>query len=205
MGDTSVTIFTGPSPESKALSAKANQTQLNPSTWVDDYLDYLYRYAFTRLRERNAAEEVVQETFLAGVRYADQFSGRGTERAWLLGILKRKIIDFLRQRAKHGGTSYEDGADLTAQLFDANGNWKANALRWTNSPGKDVELAELWDVVKGCLQGLPQGQADVFVLSVMALRMFGPVRSERCQKYFTKSPKARHLEHANSTTSCRAT
>ncbi|MFC1758376.1 sigma-70 family RNA polymerase sigma factor, partial [Planctomycetota bacterium] len=141
---------------------------LAPSLWVDEHLDFLYRYAFARLRDKNSAEEVVQETFLAGVRYADQFSGRGTERAWLLGILKRKIIDFVRSRVKHAGSaSYEDENDLTAQLFDAAGNWKAGAMKWSSAPNRKVEMDELWDVVKGCLECLPQGQADVFVLSVM--------------------------------------
>ena len=50
--------------------------ELNPESWVDDYGEYLYRYAYSRLREKNAAEEVVQETFLAGVRYSEQFAGR---------------------------------------------------------------------------------------------------------------------------------
>ena len=46
---------------------------LNPETWVEDYGDYLFRYANSRLRNTNAAEEVVQETFLAGVRYSEQY------------------------------------------------------------------------------------------------------------------------------------
>ena len=85
---------------------------LKPETWVDEYGDYLFRYAYSRLRDPNAAEEVVQETFVAGVRYAEQFSGRGSERGWLLGILKRKIIDYVRLRAKHASSpSHEDESD----------------------------------------------------------------------------------------------
>lgn len=40
---------------------------LDPESWVDQYGDYLYRYAVSRLRDPTAAEEVLQETFLAGV------------------------------------------------------------------------------------------------------------------------------------------
>lgn len=141
---------------------------LDPTIWVDEYGDYLYRYAQSRLRDANAAEEVVQETFLAGVRYAEQFSGRGTEQAWLLGILKRKIIDYVRKRSKHGGTQgYEDDADPSGLLFDEIGNWKPGAIGWAPAPDQKVQLDELWSVVKGCLKTLPTGQADVFVLSVM--------------------------------------
>ena len=96
---------------------------LDPSAWVERYSDYLFRYAYSRLRDQNASEEAVQEKFLLGVRYAEQFPGRATERSWLLGILKRKRIDFVRRRNKHpGATPYEDQTDLTTQLFDAGGN-----------------------------------------------------------------------------------
>ncbi len=141
---------------------------LNPDEWVDKYGDYLFRYAFSRLRDQTAAEEVVQETFLAGVRYAAQYSGRGSEQGWLTGILKRKIVDYVRARSKHKLTGpYEDEMDLTTQLFDAKGNWKAGAIPWSPDPSRGVEMEELWDVVKGCLKNIPQTQADVFVLSVM--------------------------------------
>lgn len=145
-----------------------DKTVLRPETWVDEYADYLFRYAYSRLRDTNAAEEVVQETFLAGVRYAEQFSGRGAERAWLQGILKRKIIDYVRARNKHAGsTAYEDETDLTAHLFDAAGNWKPGTFKWSPAPSENIEMQELWDVVKTCLSALPKGQADVFVLSVV--------------------------------------
>lgn len=140
---------------------------LNPDTWVDEHGDYLYRYAWSRLRDSNAAEEVLQETLLAGVRFAAQFSGRGSERGWLLGILKRKIVDYIRMRQRYDrdGTSYEDDADPTSMLFDNNGHWKKGAL--TDTPDGAVASRELWGVVRGCLDHLPKGQADVFVLSVM--------------------------------------
>lgn len=141
---------------------------LDPAEWVDRYSDYLFRYAYSRLRDANAAEEVVQETFLSGVRYHEQYSGRGTERSWLLGILKRKVIDFIRRRNKHAGVApYEDETDLTGQLFDANGNWKGGGIGWAADPGRQIEMSELWGVVRGCLSTLPQGQADVFTLSVI--------------------------------------
>ena len=148
--------------------AASSANVLTPSAWVDRHSDYLFRYAFSRLRDSTAAEEVVQETFLAGVRYADQFAGRGNEQAWLLGILKRKIIDFVRTRTKHAASSpYEDETELTAQLFDAAGNWKAGALGRAPAPGQEIEMSELWGIVEECLKKLPEGLSGVFVLSVV--------------------------------------
>lgn len=149
------------------LEARLSQA-VDPEKWVDAYGDSLFRYANSRLRNVNEAEEVVQETFLAGVRYAEQFSGSGTEHAWLTGIMKRKIVDLIRRRMKDNqASSYEDEHDPSAQLFDAMGNWKTGAFRKSSDPGQQLELSELWGVVKTCLKTLPPGQADVFVLSVM--------------------------------------
>jgi RNA polymerase sigma-70 factor (ECF subfamily) len=142
--------------------------ELNPQVWVDQYGDQLFRYAKSRLRDTNAAEEVVQETFLAGVRYSEQFAGRSTEVGWLMGILKRKIIDYVRSRNKYNRvTPYEDELDPSAQMFDEMGNWKPGAVNWSPAPGQELEMEELSEIVSDCLKTLPQGQADVFVLSVM--------------------------------------
>ena len=44
-----------------------------PETWVDRYGDYLYRYAFSILRDPAIAEDVVQETFLAALEAQKNF------------------------------------------------------------------------------------------------------------------------------------
>lgn len=140
---------------------------LDPELWIDEYGDYLFRYAHSRLRDANAAEEVVQETFVAGVRYQQQFSGLGSERGWLLGILKRKIIDYVRARARHSSEKrFANEVDPTAELFDEHGRWKKGVLP-DMSPDQNLSARELWQIVRGCLERLPKGQADVFVLSVM--------------------------------------
>ncbi len=139
----------------------------DPERWVDEYGDYLYRYAWSRLRDETAADEVVQETFLAGIRFQDRFTGEGAERAWLLGILKRKLIDYIRMRNRYDRDgSYEDTNDPSAQLFDQKGNWRADSFA-ADTPDGQLESKEIWDVVRNCLQHIPKGQADVFLLSVM--------------------------------------
>ncbi len=144
--------------------------ELNPETWVKNYGDYLYGYAYSRMRDANAAEEVLQETLLAGVKHSGQYAGKGSVRGWLMAILKRKIIDYFRSRKKHAGTSLsddEDAFDPSTALFDQQGNWKPGAFKWAPSPEKNLEMSELSGVVQECLSSIPKGQADVFVLSVM--------------------------------------
>src|SRR4029450_11738322 len=78
----------------------------DPSRWVDEHGDVLYRYALERVRKRDIAQDLVQETFLAAVRTIDRFRGGSTVRSWLCGILKHKICDdYLKLGA---GTSVTD-------------------------------------------------------------------------------------------------
>jgi len=148
--------------------ATPHSEAIEPDRWVDEYGDYLYRYAWSRLRDGNAAEEVVQETFLAGIRKRSQYTGAGAQRAWLLGILKRKIIDHARERARMDRDSAGgNDAVLEQQLFDGTGHWKQSATTWLNLPANSIESSELWEIVRNCLTHLPDGQASVFTLSVM--------------------------------------
>lgn len=140
---------------------------VDPERWIDEFGDYLYRYAYSRLRDSNAAEEVLQETFLAGIRFLDQFSGHGSQRAWLLGILKRKIVDYVRLRSRYDrDKSHLDDHDPSAKLFGENGSW-SDIKSFVVPPDHNIESQELWTIVRECLRFLPTGQADVFTLSVM--------------------------------------
>ncbi|MFP6904479.1 MAG: sigma factor, partial [Verrucomicrobiota bacterium] len=64
--------------------------ELDPNRWLQEHGDIMFRYAISRVRDAAAAEDLVQETFLAGIKSKERFSGRSTERTWLIGILKHK-------------------------------------------------------------------------------------------------------------------
>jgi RNA polymerase sigma-70 factor (ECF subfamily) len=147
--------------------AKANNTMLNPTAWVDQYGDYLFRYALSRLRDGDAAEEVVQETFVAALRHVDQYEAKGSERAWLLGILKRKIIDLIRARNRTTALSEEDASDPSEALFDRSGSWHKHIRSAGYAPLDSLEREDFWRILRGCLEALPRRQADVFALREM--------------------------------------
>jgi RNA polymerase sigma-70 factor (TIGR02943 family) len=155
-----------PNAKEAASMADAGETKrLDPMHWVDAHGDYLFRYARSRLRDPEASEEVVQETFVAGLKGAGQYAGRGSERAWLLGILKRKIIDQVRRRSRAavGGES-ETGDDLTELLFDNKGHWKNDPRIFGENPAAALESMDFYRLLQSCLDSLPQGQADAFTL-----------------------------------------
>src|SRR5215471_6076901 len=72
-------------------------TTNDPSRWVDEHGDILYRYALERVRKPEVAQDLVQETFLAAVRTQERFRGGSTVRSGLCGILKHKICDYYRK------------------------------------------------------------------------------------------------------------
>ena len=68
--------------------------------WVDRHGDCLYRYALLRLGTPELAADVVQETFLEALRAQGSFAGRSSERTWLIGILRHKILDHFRKSGR---------------------------------------------------------------------------------------------------------
>ena len=128
----------------------------------------LFRYALTRLKDTHSAEEVVQETFLAGLKAAERFSGKSTERTWLVGILKHKIVDYIRKRTKeapsHKQDLSDDYKDIEDSLFDESGKWRTGPSPWSTDPSASVDREELKKVFMACLDLLPGNMADVFSL-----------------------------------------
>jgi RNA polymerase sigma-70 factor (ECF subfamily) len=131
-----------------------------PTEWLDQYGDELYRYALARLRRPHDAEDAVQETLLAAFKSHRQFAGRSHPRTWLIGILKSKILDRLRVEARQA--TGLDPAELDA-WFDGSGHWRKAPKKW-DDPAALAERAEFWHVVRDCLGRLPGPMAAAFTL-----------------------------------------
>ncbi len=63
-------------------SATASQagTLTGSDAWVDNYGDLLFGFAFSRLRNKTKAEDVVQETLLAAIKGESSFRGQVAEK-----------------------------------------------------------------------------------------------------------------------------
>jgi len=148
-----------------AIPDEQTEGGTDPAEWVDRHGDSLYRYALSRLRDPEAAEEVVQESFVAALHAREQYAGRGSEGAWLLGICKRKVIDHVRRRNRpDSGTGGDPGPDPAEALFDAKGNWRTDPRVLGRRPEETLQREEFWEVFRGCLKRLTQRQADAFTL-----------------------------------------
>lgn len=139
---------------------------LDPARWVDQHGDLMYRYALLRLGTPEAAENVVQETFVAGLKGLESFSGRSSERTWLMGIMKHKIIDHFRKRARELPTEDIEAVAEERESFEDNGKWKVGPRRW-RAPDETLEAADFWKAVQLCVHQLPERLAMAFTLREM--------------------------------------
>ncbi len=82
-----------------------------PVSWADlaAQRGYLVRFARRRLMDPALAEDLVHDVFEAVASGRAAFGGRAALRSWLVGILKHKIVDLVRQRVGHD--SLDDGED----------------------------------------------------------------------------------------------
>jgi RNA polymerase sigma-70 factor (ECF subfamily) len=137
--------------------------ETNPRNWVEEHGDFLHRYALLRLERPETAEDLVQETFLAALRGREQFQGASSERTWLVGILKHKVIDHFRRKRREQPVSDLGADEWVDELFDQSGHWKKAPRSWAN-PEAAVESAEFWNVFADCLGKLPGRLAEAFSL-----------------------------------------
>ncbi|GAB4362265.1 MAG: sigma-70 family RNA polymerase sigma factor [Deltaproteobacteria bacterium] len=137
----------------------------DPAGWLDAHGDALFRFALIRVRDRALAEDLVQETLLAAFRGREGFSGRSSERTWLVGILKNKIADHYRRAARENS---RDELLLREALggspFDGTGRWKSGPSEWGTDPAALARQAGFLEQLRRCLSELPGAQADAFTL-----------------------------------------
>jgi RNA polymerase sigma-70 factor (ECF subfamily) len=166
-------------PTDEAARQERNNRAANASAWVDQHGDYLYRYALLRLRNVQDAEDVVQETLLAGFRARDRFAGRSAVRSWLTAILKRKIVDWHRTKGRRErALDPRPPEDLLDQLFDERGKWRHPPGSWEAPPESVLERKEFWQVLRRCLGRLPARTAQAFTLCEIEERSNQEVRQD---------------------------
>ncbi len=142
-----------------------HSSDLDPTRWLRDHGDVLYRYALARLRDPQTAEDLVQDTFLSALKAADSFAGRSSERTWLVGILKHKIIDHFRKSKRMFLSEDLETRELPAGTsVDPKGTWTLGQAEWITQPEKAYERKELWKVLNRCIEALNERHKKVYVL-----------------------------------------
>jgi len=141
-----------------------------PQDWLSEHGDYLFRYARRRLYSDEQAEDTVQECLLAALKAHGGFAGGSSERTWLTGILKHKIVDLIRKQAREvtaPAGQNEDSSDDWESLFDQSGHWVDTIRDWGN-PESELEKSRLRLILDECFRHLKAAQARIFSLRELA-------------------------------------
>jgi RNA polymerase sigma-70 factor (TIGR02943 family) len=130
--------------------------------------DMLLRFAMLQLRDRTEAEDAVQEAMLASMARIGEFRGQSQYSTWVFAILKNKIVDTFRSRARSASTRvYDDEipADAFDALFDEHDHWKKDERpsAW-GDPEATLAQTQFWTVFEVCLTHLPPATARVFMM-----------------------------------------
>ncbi len=133
-----------------------NQTYL--ADWVREYADEMYSWASYKTSSQEAAQDLVQETFMAAVEGFSRFEGKSNPKTWLFGILNNKIKDHYRKKFRQVVSSSQDGESLLDQLFDQYGDWKEERkpYKWTDAPKNPLDDLEFRQVLQYCIKRLPE-------------------------------------------------
>ncbi|MGH8631314.1 MAG: sigma-70 family RNA polymerase sigma factor [Burkholderiales bacterium] len=106
----------------------------------------LLRFAMLRLRNRDQAEDAVQETLLAALEGIGRFGGNSSLGTWLTGILKHKIADAVRASGREEPLEYDECAMPE------------------HDPAHLLVRSRIFDALENGLKQLPGCAARAFVL-----------------------------------------
>ena len=110
---------------------------MSVETQLAEHQAYLMRFARLQLRNDAWAEDAVSETMLAALSKPQSFGNRSQLKTWLVGILKHKIIDILRQRSREVTLADDDSddgqAELDALMFEKDGHFTSQPSDWVTS------------------------------------------------------------------------
>ena len=127
-------------------------------TLVRKYERQILRIAQHITQNREDAEDVMQDAFLKAYEKLDQFQGNSKFYTWLVRIAVNESLMRLRKRRTGRMVSMDE--DVKTE----EGTVPRDFADWAPNPEQNYTQAELAEILKKTIQGLPQGFRVVFVL-----------------------------------------
>ncbi|MFN2315957.1 MAG: RNA polymerase sigma factor [Gemmatimonadales bacterium] len=147
-----------PAPSASHLAAIRRRDPDVLDTLLREEIPPLLRAARAAGVPAQDAEDVVQETVLVFVRRAEEFDGRSSVRAWLFGILYRKMSE--RWRALQSAHQVESIDEVHETRFDTTGRWS----RPIRLPDLSAASAQAMTMLAECLAALPNRRRLAFTM-----------------------------------------
>ena len=127
---------------------------------VRNYQDLVFNFSFKVCRNRDFAEETVQDTFVNVFRNLKQFDGRSKFTTWLYSIVANNCL-MKRRRTKLEKASVSIDAP---QLTDGGDSQEEPLTSWQKTPLDETMRKELSARLDEAIQKLPLDYRLVFIL-----------------------------------------
>ena len=142
---------------------------------VNKHHSALIRMAMGHVGDREVAEEVVQDTWMAVIESLDRFEGRSSLRTWIFGILIHKAKDRGVREKRHTNfsafESYDDDHDKAVDpaRFQQSGEWAGHwafpPQPWDDqTPEKLLANQQAVNAMLRAIDELPPTLKDVLIL-----------------------------------------
>lgn len=158
---TMISIDPAPAPDRPVFDATMTATAFGDA--VSGQRPYLVRYARRHLHDPALVEDVVQDTLLAGLTGAESFAHRASLRTWLTAILRRRIVDGVRDQRRHGAAHVEPHAADELSETDGGAPDPAASIDWID-PQRRLESRQLLGALAAGLARLPADAARAIAL-----------------------------------------
>jgi RNA polymerase sigma-70 factor (ECF subfamily) len=125
----------------------------------------MLRFAEMQLRNREQAEDAVQEALAGALAGKEKFASRASLRTWVLSILKNKIVDVLRRKVRENPTVNPENEPNSKSYFDDREHWAEDTRpsEW-QTPQQAMESKQFWEVFEACLYRLPEASGRIFTM-----------------------------------------
>ena len=127
-------------------------------TLVRKYERQIFRIAQHITQNREDAEDVMQDAFVKAFEKLDQFQGNSKFYTWLVRIAVNESLMRLRKRRTGRMVSIDE------DLETDEGTVPRDLADWAPNPEDNYSQAELAEILRKTIQGLPPGFRVVFVL-----------------------------------------
>jgi RNA polymerase sigma-70 factor, ECF subfamily len=142
---------------------------------VNQHHSALIRMAMGYVADREVAEEVVQDTWMAVIESLDRFEGRSSLRTWVCGILIHKAKDRGVREKRHTAfsafESYDDDNDEAVdpsrfqQTGEGAGHWAFPPQPWDDrTPEKLLASQQAVNAMQRAIEALPATLKEVLIL-----------------------------------------
>ncbi len=115
----------------------------------------VYNFSFKICRDRDKAENIMQETFLSMIKSLHQFDGNSKISTWLYRIVSNHCLMLARKDKSRIFVSIDNDDELYEDKYTAD---------WSNIPNQDIENTELKKILDEAIDKLSPEYRIVFLL-----------------------------------------